>query len=199
MPTPPDRDLKLSLFHRLFDKLYPAIRFGYEVVLGHDWFSPITPQLWLGGAPTYDRDYEFIRHQGITAVINIRAERRDETWYYERHGIAHVQYKVPDVEVPDPDTITHAVDWIRDQLADGRVVLVHCAKGRGRSATLVAGYLMREQGLTFDEARSMMKSQRELSKLEERHQRVLEAWVATQEGGRSGDGGPVAAAVVGDP
>lgn len=188
MATPPDDNFQLSLFHRLFDKLYPAIRFGYENVMGHSWFSAITPQLWLGGAPTYDRDYEFIRHQGITAVINIRAERPDETGYYDRHGIRHVQYKVPDIAVPDPETITAAVDWTRDQIAAGRVVLVHCAKGRGRSATLVAAYLMRERGMTFEEARSLLKSQRELSKLEERHRRVLETWMATQGDGGEGNG-----------
>ena len=170
----------LSLFHKAFDKLYPAIRLVYEKVLSHAWFSEITPQLWLGGAPTYQRDYDFILANDITAVLNIRAEREDDIAFYEQHGITHVQYKVPDVSVPDNGTITDAVNWIADQVNDMRVVLVHCAKGRGRSATLLAAYLMREEGMTFDEAKTLMTSKRTLTKLEPKHRDTLEAWLEAQ-------------------
>jgi atypical dual specificity phosphatase len=171
---------KPNLFHRAFDKLYPALRFTYEKIMGHVWFSQITPRLWLGGAPTYGRDYEYLLQQDITAVVNVRHERQDETGFYDRHGITHVQYKVPDVTVPDEGAITEAVDWITEQIDDGRTVLVHCAKGRGRSATILAAYLMREQSMSFDDAYALMKSKRRLTKLQSRHRRVLEAWLASQ-------------------
>jgi protein-tyrosine phosphatase len=170
----------LSLFHQAFDKLYPGIRFYYEKVMGHLWFSKITPQLWLGGAPTYKRDYEYILQQDITSVVNVRAEREDETAFYDSHDISHVQYEVPDVTVPDDDILTAAVDWMAAQIADGRVVLVHCAKGRGRSATVLAAYLMREENMTVEEANHLMLSKRALTKLESRHRRALEAWLAGQ-------------------
>ena len=171
---------ELKLWHRAFDKLYPAIRFAYERVQGNEWFSQITDQLWLGGAPTYARDYDFILSNGITAVVNVRAEREDDTEFFDQHGIVHVQFKVPDVTVPDSETITQAVDWIEEQVDDGRVVLVHCAKGRGRSTALLAAYLMREEGMTFDEAKGFMKSQRQLTKLESKHETLLDAWMAEQ-------------------
>jgi protein-tyrosine phosphatase len=173
-------DGDLSLFHRIFDKFYPLIRFTYERVLSHAWFSPITPQLWLGGAPTYRRDYEFILANGIDAVLNVRAEREDDVALYEQHGIAHVQYRVPDVTVPDAETISAGVEWIKAQVAAGRTVLVHCAKGRGRSATLLAAYLMREEGMSYDEAAALLKAQRPLTKLEEKHRRVVEGWLPRQ-------------------
>jgi hypothetical protein len=174
----PNQDL--SLFHRLFDKLYPLIRFSHEMVRGNAWFSQITPRLWLGGAPTYLRDYTFLLTHGITAVLDIRAEREDDTAFFDRHGITYVRCQVPDVQVPDPATITQAVAWIKTQIDDGRTVLVHCAKGRGRSATVLAAYLMDTEGLTFDQVNDLLKSKRQLTKLEDRHRRVLEAWLAEQ-------------------
>ena len=171
---------KLDLFHRAFDKLYPAIRFTYEKILGNVWFSQITPQLWLGGAPTYRRDYQALLNYGITAVVNVRAERKDETGFYDEHDITHLQCKVPDVTVPKEAILTEAVDWMKSQVDEGRTVLVHCAKGRGRSATVLAAYLMREKGLSFDEADALLESKRRLTKLESKHRRALEAWLTTQ-------------------
>ena len=88
---------------------------------------------------------------------------------------------MPDVTVPVPEVLTDAVAWVDAQLAEGRAVLVHCTKGRGRSATVVAAYLMRKRGMTFDEANELLHSRRALVKLEARHRRVLESWIAADQ------------------
>ncbi len=168
----------LSVFHRAFDQLYPAIRFSYERIAGHEWFSEILPHLWLGGAPTYERDFEELLEIGITAVVDMRAERTADAAFFDQHDITHRQYRVPDVTVPDATVLDDAVAWIDAQLADGRKVLVHCAKGRGRSATVLAAYLMKTGGLTFDEVADLLTSRRSLVKLQDRHRNVLEAWIA---------------------
>lgn len=176
----PDATTSLSPFHRAFDRLFPLIRFFQEKLLRQAWFSEIRPGLWLGGAPSYARDYRFLVDHGIGAVVNVQAERADDEALLDRHGIHHVRYLVPDLEVPDAATIGSAVDWMKGQADEGRVVLVHCAKGRGRSAAVVAGYLMREEGLTFGEAQELIAARRSLSSLKEQHQAVLEPWLASQ-------------------
>jgi len=167
---------ELSVFHRGFDKLYPAIRFTYERVMGNAWFTEIEHGLWLGGAPSFARDYQFLCDHSINAVINIRAEHADDEAFYAQHDIHHVRYNVPDVGVPDCSMIDDAVQWMKAEAGAGRTILVHCAKGRGRSATLLAAYLMDVHGLTFEQARDQMKAKRKLVKLEPRHQAVLDQW-----------------------
>ena len=174
----PDGPPQLGLLHRGFDRLYPAIRFTYERLLGHTWFSQVTPTLWLGGAPTYGRDYRELLRHGITAVVDMRAERHADPAFFEEHDIAHRQYRVPDVTVPDEDVLTDAVDWIAARILEGRVVLIHCAKGRGRSATVLAAYLMDTRGMTFDEVDDLLTMRRPLVKLQDRHREVLESWIA---------------------
>ena len=176
----PEPAARLSLFHRVFDRLYPAIRYTYERVLGHVWFSRIEPGLWLGGAPLYRRDYDELLRLGITAIVDMRAERPSDAAFYDAHGIAHRQYPIPDIAVPDEATLTDAVAWIEAQVADGRTVLVHCAKGRGRSATVLAAYHMKDRGLSFEEVADLLQEKRKLVKLQERHREVLEAWIARQ-------------------
>jgi protein-tyrosine phosphatase len=169
-------DKNLDIFHRIFDRLYPLIRFYYERVSGHAWFSQLTPVLWLGGAPDFPRDYQYFLDQGITAVVNIRAEREDDVAFYNQNNIEYTSFKVPDVATPDPGTIEQAVTWMQQKIASGRIVLVHCAKGRGRSATLAAAYLMADEGLTVDQAVELLEKNRKLTKIESRHRHALETW-----------------------
>lgn len=174
---------EVKFYHRAFDQLYPFIRFFYEKVRGHEWFSQITPDgeisetLWLGGAPTYERDYAYLVAHQINAVVNIRAEREDDNAFYDQHDITHIQLRVPDVSAPPPDILETGVNWIEQQVADQRSVLVHCAKGRGRSAALLAAYIMHAHGLSGEQVKALLKSKRALSKLEERHLEQIGKWM----------------------
>lgn len=169
----------MNLFHTIFDKLYPVIRWNHEKRRGNAWYTEIQPKLWLGGAPTYDRDYDFLFTQNIDAVLDIRAERRDNEELYREKGVRYVHVSVLDLFVPSSEQIEEAVSWTDEQLKDGRTVLIHCAKGRGRSATLLAAYLTRHHDMTYDEAHAFMLEKRPLVKLKARHKTAVESWMRT--------------------
>ena len=115
-------------------------------------------------------------------MVNIRAEREDDAEFFRKHDIHYISFKIPDVATPDPSTIEQAVQWIEQEIDAGRTVLVHCAKGRGRSATLVAAYLMAEQGLGIEQATEILVNKRKLTKIEDRHRQVLMAWKNARSG-----------------
>jgi predicted protein tyrosine phosphatase len=176
----------MNPFHWAFDKLYPAIRYYHETISDNPWFSRITPTpdisetLWLGGAPTYQRDYQFLLDHDIDAVLDMRAERTGDIPLYDQNGINHTKLAVLDVTVPPPEVLDQGVAWIKQQVDQGRSVLVHCAKGRGRSATVLAAYLMQEHGLTASEAAALLQAKRPLTKLEDRHLKALQNWANTK-------------------
>lgn len=163
--------------HWIFDKLYPTIRFVYERMQGHNWFDQMTSHIWMGGAPTYDRDYDYLLDAGINAVVDVREEREDDRQLYEENNIDYLKLKVLDVMVPSDEQLDDGTTFIDEHVNNGGKVLIHCAKGRGRSATLLAAYLMRYEGLSYDEARELMLSKRSLVNLQGRHQKALERWI----------------------
>lgn len=171
---------EMSLYHYLFDKAYPLIRITYEKVRRFDWFTQISDYLWLGGAPTYPRDYEFLRENGIKAVLDMRWERSADLDFYNKHDINYKKVKVFDVGVPTLEQTDEAVSFVRENVEEGRPVLIHCAKGRGRSGVILMAYLMRYNDMTFEEARAWVKEKRSLLKQERRHKKTAEAWLATQ-------------------
>lgn len=167
----------MSVFHYFFDKLYPIIRFVYERLQGNRWYDNVIENVWLGGAPTYKRDYDYLVANEIGAIIDIRNEREDDPKFLKQHNIRHLKLRVPDIVVPDSETISAGVDFIQQNVEDGRNVYIHCAKGRGRSATLVAGWLMKHRSMTFEEARDFLVQKRKLVKLEPRHGEGLRRWL----------------------
>src|SRR5690606_20472428 len=89
----------------------------------------------------------------------------------------YLQLKVYDILIPPPEILDEGVAFIHKHVEADKTVLVHCAKGRGRSVTLLAAYLMRYEGMSFDEVDKLLTEKRPLSNLQARHRQALDSWM----------------------
>lgn len=105
--------------------------------------EPWTPNLtWLGrdlavgGRFPADRIPDLADRIGVAAVIDLRAEDRDDEALLARHGIAFLHCPTDDHGALGPDAIAAGLAFAARAAAEDRRLLVHCEHGIGRSATL---------------------------------------------------------------
>ncbi|CAK91959.1 unnamed protein product (macronuclear) [Paramecium tetraurelia] len=113
-------------------------------------------QLWLGDY-TAAQDKPTLDKKGIRTVLTVACQLNIK---YNDQNMNHKIYSILDSEQANvaqffDDSFYH----IKNGLKSGSV-LVHCAAGVSRSASIVIAYLMRNKGWTYSEAFSHVKSKR---------------------------------------
>ena len=71
-----------------------------------------------------------------------------------------IHIESPDYKPVSQSNIARGVRHIQKRIALGDTVLIHCKSGKGRSATLVAAYLIAFKGLSSEQAIGWIKNQR---------------------------------------
>jgi atypical dual specificity phosphatase len=89
-----------------------------------------------------DRDLMWLRNQEIGAVLSLTETPLTQE-VVARHGLESLHIPVPDLTAPRPLQFQYALNFIDWQRAMGRAVAVHCLMGQGRTATVLAAYLIR--------------------------------------------------------
>ena len=117
--------------------------------------SWITGQIAVSGEFT-DRDIPLLKEQGITAVLDIRSERKDNEELLKKHGMDYLQVKVKDTFSPSYDQLEMAINFVEPLLDRGRKVLIHCQNGAGRSPLVVVAVLVR-RGMKTSDALQLIK------------------------------------------
>jgi atypical dual specificity phosphatase len=102
-----------------------------------------------------EADLVWLREQGIGAVLSL-TETPLVDGAAERLGLAVLHLPVDDLTAPTPRQLEHALAFIDEQTTRGRGVAVHCLMGQGRSATVLAAYLIRA-GATPEAAIALMR------------------------------------------
>lgn len=112
--------------------------------------NAVAPGLFLGRLPFRSEGRE-LREAGVQGVVNL-------CWEFPGPGavpgIATARVPILDGAPPTDRQFTAVVDQVARWRAEGKAVLIHCAQGHGRSATVTAAVLLR-LGLAGDVERAL--------------------------------------------
>jgi protein-tyrosine phosphatase len=86
-----------------------------------------------------------VLEHGIRAVVDLRAEDRDDERQLRAAGIDLLHLPTPDLEPASAAMLDQGVAYVADRIGRGDKVLIHCQHGIGRSALLALCVLV-DQG-----------------------------------------------------
>ena len=133
--------------------------------------SQIVPNVYVGPCLTSTDEIDELKAMGITAVLNLQTDDdfdlENINWQRLADHYRQVEIKVVRIEVRGPGVLqvklTDCLDALRNLLAQGHAVLVHCTDGQNRAPTVVIGHLHKVLGWELDEAVTHVKTKRPTS------------------------------------
>ena len=124
-----------------------------------NWWDEIDEHVFMGALP-FAGDVPKMAELGIGGVVNTCDEYSGPQAAYQSVGIEQLRIPTVDFTPPKLSDVEKAVDFMQQQIADGRGVYVHCKAGRARSGTVVLCYLIAQKGLTPAEAQQQILDHR---------------------------------------
>ena len=128
-------------------------------------FTEIVPdRLWIGAAPSKNDLEELKEQHGKELVIMDLTGSQDEKSWCTGLGIEYDDRtpKIEESEQPIPlSKLKVASAVIGDNVDSSRKVVLHCLKGKGRSPTCAAAYLI-SSGMSVSDAKSTIAAKRQV-------------------------------------
>jgi len=178
-------DFSDSFYFFFVSKMFARVTFlpslayncAMERVSARRWWDRIEPSILLGAIP-FRSDWmalnlgmnmtteQMVEAEGVRGVVSMNEDyelqlmgMQEEAW--KKLGVRFLQLETTDIfSAPSQVKLRSGVGFMKEVVESGSSVYVHCKAGRTRSATLVAAYLIAEQGLKPEEAVSKMREVR---------------------------------------
>jgi atypical dual specificity phosphatase len=136
----------------------------YRWIYGHIIGKPtnfnwvIEGKLAGSGLPTSSKEIRWLaKQQGIRSIVTIKEKPLPSEWFSTTDSsssssstnnnlkIDYFHISIQDYGAPSVEELDYVVNYITRQIDKGKAVMVHCSGGRGRTGTILAAYLIKNQ------------------------------------------------------
>lgn len=127
--------------------LLPYLALGAFTLYVGRWFdsegllNPVAQGIYIGRLP-FPAERGQLRDAGVQSVLNLCWEFRRDLGIDREPGLEIAQVSILDGAAPTDEQFQTAVQIVAEWRAAGRCVLIHCAQGHGRTATITAAVMV---------------------------------------------------------
>lgn len=107
------------------------------------------------GYPASKNQVTWLSRNGINSIISLTEDPLPKTWLKGSMSYAHIPMR--DHEPPAKASLASAVARIESELDSGKVVLVHCQAGVGRTMCAIGAYLIKRKEMGAVEAMAFLR------------------------------------------